>query len=480
MTQAWVVGLGKSGFAAAQLLKSKGWQVWVSDRRRAEETQELSDRQQYLIHQEVKVSLGFDLLGLDLTVPFELPYPEFFLPQLLVISPGIAWYHPTLVAARKLGIQVVGEVELAWQYLQHLPWLSITGTNGKTTTTAMIAKIFQVAGYNAPACGNIGLPICEVAMQIPLPDWIVAELSSYQIEAAPSVRSQIGVWTTFTPDHLSRHGTLETYSEIKSSLLKRSNLRVLNGNDAYLAEKGEAILGNQLIWTNANEILPQGIDIQAGWVRFKGEPVLDLAGFHLPGEHNLQNLLMAVAATKLAGIESKAIAQAISEFRGVPHRLEYVGTWQQFNFINDSKATNYDAALVGLKSVSGSVILIAGGEEKEGDSTLWLQTIRQEVTTVLLIGKAAPKFAQMLTEIKFSNYLILGDLEKAIAWVFALAPNLALGQTTILFSPACASFDQYANFEQRGDRFRQLFEQYKQQYKKQYPQLSTELSPPCA
>jgi len=476
MAQVWVVGLGKSGFAAAKLLKLKGWQVWVSDRRMAEESEELCDRQQYLIHQGVEVNLGFDLLALGLTPPL----PNLPLAKLLVVSPGIAWYHPTLIAARQLGIQVIGEVELAWQYLQYLPWLSITGTNGKTTTTAMIAKIFQVAGLNAPACGNIGLPICEVAMQARSPDWIIAELSSYQIEAAPSVRSQIGVWTTFTPDHLSRHGSLEFYSQIKASLLLRSAQRVVNGNDPYLATEGESILGDNhnLTWTSVSNSLPQGADIQRGWLRFKGEPILDLANFHLPGEHNLQNLLMAVAASRLAGIEPEAIALAMSEFRGVPHRLEYVGTWQQLTFINDSKATNYDAALVGLKAVTAQVILIAGGEEKEGDAALWLQMIQQKVSTVLLIGAAASKFAQMLAEIGFNDYLILDDLEKAIAWVFnhALDLGLNLPHTTVLFSPACASFDQYANFEQRGNHFRQLVRQYTQSSM----EFSTTCDHPCA
>jgi UDP-N-acetylmuramoylalanine--D-glutamate ligase len=447
MAEAWVVGLGKSGFAAAQLLKRKGWQVWVSDRRSSNGADELSDRRQQLINQEVVVDLGLDLLELGFEINRQIP-------QLVVVSPGIAWTDPGLTQARQLGIRVIGEVELAWQYLHHVPWLSITGTNGKTTTTAMIAKIFAVAGFSAPACGNIGLPISEIALWEKSPDWIIAELSSYQIESAPNVRSQIGVWTTFTPDHLSRHGTLEYYSQIKASLLINSEQRVLNGNDSYLAEQGQALLGNNLTWTNVDRALQHGADIQAGWVRFNSEPILELSSFRLTGEHNRQNLLIAVAAAKLAGIESKAIATAIAEFNGVPHRLEYVSSWRKFIFINDSKATNYEAAWVGLKAVADNVILIAGGEDKQGDPAQWLELIKAKVNTVLLIGAAAERFAQMLQQIDFHNYLIVETLENAIAWLANLPSDQA--ETTVLFSPACASFDQYNNFEQRGDRFRQL------------------------
>jgi UDP-N-acetylmuramoylalanine--D-glutamate ligase len=452
MAQAWVLGLGKSGFAAARLLNAKGWKVSVSDRRSANDSLELSERQQELIEQGLNVDLGFDLLKIS----FE---RVLSIPELLVVSPGIDWLHPTLIDARRLGVRVVGEVELAWQYLQNVPWISITGTNGKTTTTAMLAKIFEVAGFNAPACGNIGLPISEVALCERSPDWIIAELSSYQIESAGSVRSKIGIWTTFTPDHLSRHGSLESYSQIKASLLARSEQLVVNGDDPYLSKEGEAILGNNLNWTNLKSTLDRGADIQSGWVRFNSEPIIEVASFRLPGEHNLQNLLMAVAAAKLAGIKSEAIATAMAEFHGVQHRLEYVGTWQQLTFINDSKATNYDAAWVGLKAVVAPVILIAGGEAKEGDPSQWLELIQKKVKTVLLIGAAAERFAQMLDQVGFNNYQIVESLEKAIAWISNHVPGDGLN-TTVLFSPACASFDQYANFEQRGDQFCQLSKEF--------------------
>ncbi|MDX1976828.1 MAG: UDP-N-acetylmuramoyl-L-alanine--D-glutamate ligase [Pseudanabaenaceae cyanobacterium bins.68] len=447
MPQAWVIGLGKSGFAAAALLKARGWQVWASDRRAGQtsdqSSRELTERQQQLLSQQVEVTLGFDLIlqGIDLSRP---------LPELIVVSPGINWHHPTLIQARQLQIQVWGEAELGWQYLKQLPWVGVTGTNGKTTTTAMIAQIFQEAGFLAPACGNIGLPISEVALQ-GHPDWVIAELSSYQIEAS-NICCEIGVWTTFTPDHLSRHGDLAGYSEIKASLLRSAAQRVVNRADPYLAANAERLLGENLVWTDTQAACNQGADISGGWVRFRSEPVLELAQFGLPGEHNLQNLLMAVAVARLAGIESKVIAEAIAKFRGVPHRLELVGCWQGLTFINDSKATNFDAAWVGLQAVNPPVILIAGGEDKAGDPAAWLELIQSKVTVVLLIGAASDRFGQMLDLVNFSSYWQVETLTAALDWVKLHAKP----EATVLFSPACASFDQYDNFEQRGDHFRTL------------------------
>jgi UDP-N-acetylmuramoylalanine--D-glutamate ligase len=420
MALAWVIGLGKSGYSAACLLKQNDWQVYISDR---STNAELSLKQELLEAKGIQVFLGFDLLATEIKLN-----PD--LPDLLVVSPGIPWQHPTLIQARDLGIKVIGEVELAWQFLQHIPWVSVTGTNGKTTTTALIAQIFQTAGFSAPACGNIGIPICEVALQDPPPDWVIAELSSYQIESSPSVRSQIGVWTTFTPDHLSRHENLEAYSEIKASLMRRSHHVVLNGNDQYLAKEGntkvEGYINTSIIWTGIKAPiidveLPDArmakAYIESGWVKFDGISICALNTWQLVGEHNQQNLLMAVATARLANIEPSIIAAAVAEFRGVPHRLEVIGTWQGVTFVNDSKATNYDAAWMGLKS-----------------------------------GEAAPQFAKFLTEIGYHHYETVNTLQAAIPRAMALAVDM----TTVLFSPACASFDQYVNFEQRGDHFRDL------------------------
>lgn len=463
MPKGHVIGQGKSGVAAARLLKREGWQVTVSDRNTSET---LRQQQQKLEREGITVKLGHSL---------ELDTPD--LPQLVVVSPGVPWDSPVLVRARQLGIETIGEMELAWRHLQSCPWVSITGTNGKTTTTALIAAIFQTAGFHAPACGNIGYAACDLALEVlnessiqnpkskiqnSTPDWVIAELSSYQIESSPSVAPKIGVWTTFTPDHLSRHSTLEHYYDIKAHLLRQSEQQVINGDDAYLGQTGinhwpnacwTSVKGRAYLIGNPN----LGAYIEDGWVVAQGEPIVAVATLRMVGEHNQQNLLMAVAAARLAGIEKDAIALAIANFPGVPHRLEHICTWHGIDFINDSKATNYDAAQVGLSSVNSPVILIAGGEAKVGDDSSWIQTIQAKAVAVLLIGNAAATFAQRLEQVSYSSYEIVETMERAVPRAAELAKHYQA--RVVLLSPACASFDQYQNFEQRGDRFRQLCQQ---------------------
>ncbi|MEH2408570.1 UDP-N-acetylmuramoyl-L-alanine--D-glutamate ligase [Nostoc sp.] len=469
MPRASVIGLGKSGVAAARLLKREGWEVELSDGNTSET---LLQQQQKLAAEQITVKLGqsLELNGANL-------------PQLIVVSPGVPWDIPVLVEARQLGIETIGEMELAWRNLQFVPWVGITGTNGKTTTTALIAAIFQAAELDAPACGNIGYAACEVALcqgaggagekldnsctdainRVSSLDWVIAEVSSYQVESCSSLAPRIGVWTTFTPDHLSRHKTLENYYNIKAKLLRQSELQVFNGDDAYLRQQG---LSNwpDAYWTSVKGkdflISEKGFYIEDDWVVEKltatsaPEPIVKVSTLRMVGEHNQQNLLMAVATARLAGINRNAIALAIREFPGVAHRLEHICTWEGIDFINDSKATNYDAAEVGLASVKSPAILIAGGEAKAGDDTGWLAQIQTKAAAVLLIGSAAPAFAKRLQEVGNYTYHIVETMEIAVPRAAELAKEYQA--PVVLLSPACASFDQYPNFEVRGDRFRQL------------------------
>jgi UDP-N-acetylmuramoylalanine--D-glutamate ligase len=503
MPKAFVIGLGKSGVAAARLLKQEGWEVELGDRNTSET---LLEQQEELATEQIVVKLGYSL---DLNVSD--------LPQLIVVSPGVPWDIPLLVKAREMGIETIGEMELAWRSLKDIPWVGITGTNGKTTTTALTAAIFQAAGLNAPACGNIGYAAAEVALgrknnslinrdrrfafrrvdaknakeegndgkniylinrqdaksakeegegKEVTPhsriDWIIGELSSYQIESSKTLAPRIGIFTTFTPDHLARHKTLENYYDIKAKLLRQSELQVINGDDTYLRKVG---LSNwaDAYWTSVKGkdalIGEKGFYIEDGWVVETGhigseqdEKIVEISALRMVGEHNLQNLLMSVAAARLAGIDKEAIHRGISEFPGVAHRLEHICTWEGIDFINDSKATNYDAAEVGLASVKSPAILIAGGEAKEGDDSAWMAKIKAKAACVLLIGNAASVFAKRLQEEGYGNYEIVETIEKAIPRSAELAKEYQA--SVVLLSPACASFDQYPNFEARGDDFR--------------------------
>ncbi|MEO1148085.1 MAG: UDP-N-acetylmuramoyl-L-alanine--D-glutamate ligase [Cyanobacteria bacterium J06638_22] len=450
MPQACVIGLGRSGMAAARLLQRQGWQVSLSD---AGNSETLKKSQQALEAEGISVQLGHRFV------------PEASIAR-IVVSPGVPWDLPALEQARQQGIEVMGEMELAWQALKDVPWVGITGTNGKTTTTALVAAMFQAAGRNAPACGNIGFAACEVALNAlqdeKLPDWVIAEVSSYQIESSASLAPQIGIWTTFTPDHLSRHYTLENYHRIKASLLRQAHQQVMNGDDLHLNQAAPVWADAHWTSVKGRASVPENPDVGAyveeGWAIALGEPIVPVSALRMVGEHNQQNLLMAILAARLAGIEKEAIAHAVETFPGVSHRLEHITTWRDIAFINDSKATNYDAAYVGLSSVSAPAILIAGGDPKEGDDTAWLNCIRQKVAAIVLIGKAAPAFATRLTAVDYFNYEIVETLDRALPRSVQLAQlNDA---SVILLSPACASFDQYPSFEHRGEHFRQLCQAY--------------------
>jgi UDP-N-acetylmuramoylalanine--D-glutamate ligase len=447
MKQATVIGLGKSGISAARLLQRQDWQVTISDRGNSETLQQ---QQAMLAAEGIDVKLADNFT------------PDAATMQRIVVSPGVPWDVPALVQARDLGIETIGEVELAWEAMSDIPWVAITGTNGKTTTTALVAAMFQAAGYDAPACGNIGLAICEVALAERRPDWVIAELSSYQIESSASVAPRIGIFTTLTPDHLARHKTVENYYNIKSSLLKRSTHQILNGDDPYLRSRGTQEW-QQAVWTSVAGKASLLGDVKAGaylqdaWVTALGELVMPANLLKMVGTHNQQNLLMSALAARIAGVGKEAIATAMSSFPGVEHRLEQIVTWNGIDFINDSKATNYDAAEVGLASVNAPAILIAGGEAKEGDDVAWLNLIKDRAAAVLLIGSAASAFAQRLSAVGYEAVEVVETMDRAVTRGAELAQQLTA--KVVLLSPACASFDQYPNFEQRGEHFRQLCQQ---------------------
>ena len=460
MPKGEIIGLGRSGIAAARLLNSKGWQVTLIDSATEAQiatrsnAQDLQASQQQLNAEGVAVKLNSKptLEGDDI-------------PDSIVVSPGVPWDIRPLEAARKQGIETIGEIELAWRYLQNSPWIGITGTNGKTTTTALVAAIFKEAGLNAPACGNIGDAASELAIDNSQDfDWIIAELSSYQIEASIDLAPRIGILTTLTPDHLNRHKTLENYYRIKEDLICRCHYKIVNGDDPETSQRSRLLedmeWGENVVWTSVKgkesfaDNRSVGVYVEDGWINAFGELITPVSLFKMPGEHNLQNLLVAVAAAKIAGIDKNAIASAITSFSGVEHRLEYVCTHNGIKFINDSKATNYDAAEVGLNSVEAPAILIAGGQGKAGDDIAWIDRIKSKAATVLLIGEAAPNFARKLSDRDYQNYEIVETMENAVARSVAIARDKQA--KVVLLSPACASFDRYLSFEARGKHFKEL------------------------
>ena len=474
-----VVGLGRSGIGAARLLRSLGEPVRLAESRSGGA---LAEQAAALEAEGIPVHLG---LPLDAD-RFDALTPP---PATVVVSPGIRFDHAALEALRARGVAVQGELVGAWRAGRAVPWIGITGTNGKTTVTYLVHHLLAAGGLDAPLCGNVGTSAADVVRQRivaaqaasggspssgslstgassppsgseALPDWLVVELSSYQIEAAPELAPAIGIWTTLTPDHLERHGTLEAYRAIKRQLLEQSGLRILNADDPDL--RSRAASWDQALWITAGAreaALDAGIDphlwIEAGEVWDADGPLFPAAALAMPGDHNRQNLLMATAAALAAGLTPAVIEAACRSFPGVPHRLERIREHGGITWFNDSKATNYDAAEVALRALQGPLVVLAGGQSKQGDAAGWIAQLQRQAAVVILYGAARQEFAGLLAAGGYGGRVeSVEGLDRAVPLARELAAQGAC--PAVLLSPACASFDQYSDFEARGDHFRRL------------------------
>ena len=453
MTLQVVLGLGRSGLGAARLLHQRGAAVLVLE---SGDSPELQQRAETLRAEGISVQLNTPLQPESFTA---LPNQ----PERVIVSPGIRWDHPTLVSLRQQGICTDGEITTAWEATADVPWIGITGTNGKTTVTHLVAHLLQQAGLDAPMCGNVGYSAAELALArggAAAPSWLVVELSSYQIESAPQLAPRIGVWTTLTPDHLERHGSLDNYRAIKRSLLERSAVRILNGDDPDL--RSRAASWDQARWITAGSReaalaaeLEPALWIESDQVCDASGALLDARSLAMPGAHNRQNLLMAVAVGLEVGLSPAQMEAALRSFPGVPHRLERIRELDGVTWFNDSKATNYDAAEVALRALAGPLVVLAGGEAKQGDATGWIAGLQREAPAVVLFGAAREAFAQLLRDANYDGLVHSVDgLAEAVPLARQLAANHGCG--AVLLSPACASFDQYKDFEARGEHFRAL------------------------
>ena len=449
-----VVGLGRSGIGAARLLNARGADVWLLE---SNTSPELKQRADALSASGIQVELGKPL-ALE---SFE-ALPRW--PSVVVVSPGIAFDHPVLNQLRDRGCSVVGEVELAWDAMASIPWVGITGTNGKTTVTSLVAHLLQQGGLDAPACGNIGASAAELALAClegEQPERVVVELSSYQIEAAPSVQPSIGVWTTLTPDHLDRHGTLERYRSIKAGLLQQSRRQFLNADDRDLyAHSAE---WPQALWVSGGDkeqfsaAMTPHLWVSGGQLCNQGGPLFPCDALAMPGAHNRQNLALATAVALECGLSPAQIEAGCRSFPGVPHRLERIRELSGITYYNDSKATNYDASLVALQSLERPLVVLAGGRAKRGEPGAWLEALGQKAAAMVLFGEAQSTFRELLGSAGYPGVI---EQQEHLDQALPLARRLAeqLNCQAVLLSPACASFDQYRDFEVRGDHFRQLVE----------------------
>ncbi len=315
--------------------------------------------------------------------------------------------------------------------------------------------------------GNIGNSAAEIAFRYKnkikdIPEWIIMELSSYQIESCQEISPSIGIWTTLTPDHLERHKTLENYSNIKKSLIDKSSLRIYNADDNYILSQYETLLPGIWISTKERKGMNDIVDFwinKEGIVMEKDKELFSSSINPIPGIHNLRNLLMVTAAARRIGISSRGIKNAASNFKGVEHRLEILREIKNIKIFNDSKATNYDSSAAGIISVPAPTIVIAGGKSKLGDAKEWLRQLNKKCCGIVLYGTSANILKKIILSSGFNKDIFIHQ-ELKEATEKAISIGLKVKASSILFSPACASFDQYRNFEERGDHFKKLIELY--------------------
>ncbi len=444
-----VIGLARSGQAVARFLAGHGARVTGTDIKE-------------------KPALGEEALGQLLSGSVTLitgGYPSVREGEydLAVVSPGVPLTIPLVRAVEKLGVPVWSELELAARLVTE-PIIAVTGTNGKTTTTALTGYIFQQGGRQALVAGNIGIPLIQeverVRQQGLRVDYWILEVSSFQLERSPKLHPHIAVFLNLTPDHLDRHGTMEEYGRLKERIFAnqgREDFAVLNLDDPWVVDRIHGLPARSC-WFSTQQAPAGGIGVYDGSIVYEEAgirrflcPVQDV---RIPGRHNLENALAAAAAALLAGIDREVIAAALSTFPGVPHRLELAGVVGGVKYINDSKGTNPESVLKALDSFQEPIILIAGGKPKGSDFTELAGRISSRVKALILLGQAAPQIEQAVRAAGYAAVWNEADLEGCVR----TAARLAKPGDMVLLSPACASWDMFRDYEERGDLFKKLVE----------------------
>jgi UDP-N-acetylmuramoylalanine--D-glutamate ligase len=433
-----VVGLARSGQAAARLLAGRGETVRGVDSGGPKDTGRLSD---------VGVEVFLESDGLALLEG----------TRTVVKSPGVPREAPVIAAALERGIDVVGELELAWRALPNR-FLAVTGTNGKTTTVELLGHVYRGAGEPVAVAGNVGTPLSELVGQVEPDATVVCEASSFQLEDTSFFAPECAVFLNLAPDHLDRHGDLESYRAAKLRVFANQgndDVAVYNADDPELAGIDLGGCARRLAFC-AGPGPDCEVALAEGTIFYDGEPFLAVAELGLFGEHNVDNAMAAAAAALAMGLDREAVREGLRSFAGVPHRLEQVAEIGGVRFVNDSKATNVASAVVGIRAFEGGVHLILGGSEKGEPFAPLLDPVRERCAAAYLTGATAERLAAELAPAAAAGVPLhrCEDLEDAVRRAAAAA---APGEV-VLLSPACASFDAFESFERRGERFRAIVE----------------------
>jgi UDP-N-acetylmuramoylalanine--D-glutamate ligase len=440
-----VIGLGKSGVAVSQLLHRTGAKVYASD---AGASEGVRNAAAALTAAGIPAEAGrHDLARIARA-------------GAVVVSPGVPPDAPPVVAARRATVPILSEIDVALRALPGVPYVGITGTNGKTTVTALIAHLLRAMGRATVEAGNIGTPLSEVALGTQRPQWISVELSSYQLHDSPSVAPKVAVITNLAPDHLDRYASLEEYYADKDLIFRNASadsIRVVNVDDAELMRRTAQVPGIARRFSLTDRNADAWFDAQAGLLVVGGAPLLERELFPLLGAHNVANALAAALAVWHALPEEQntigraKLAGGLRSFKPIPHRLEPVGERDGILWINDSKATNIGAARVALEAMTRPTVLLLGGRHKGEPYTALLDAIRPHVKLVLAYGESGA-----IVEQDLKSHVPVERLGSSFEQVIARARAVSVRGDVILLAPACSSFDMFRNYEDRGATFRQL------------------------
>ena len=436
-----VCGMAKSGISAAELLASLGADVTLQDKKEYADLGDVS----YLEEKGIKIYSGKN--PDDIVKDFDF----------LVVSPGIPSSLPFFEIADSLGVKILSEVELSY-LVTPCPVTAITGTNGKTTTTALTGEIMKKKYENCVVVGNIGLPYSSVVESLKEEDYVVAEISSFQMERAHEFHPHISAVLNITPDHLDRHKTIECYIEMKEKVFAKQteeDFCILNWCDdatRKMADKTKA----KAFFFSSKEKLEEGIylendDIFVKWGNIDCK-LINIHELKLLGMHNYENVMAASAMAICAGVDIETIREVLKSFGGVEHRIEFVKTVDGVDYYNDSKGTNTDAAIRGIMAMVKPCVLIGGGYDKGSDYDEWVEKFDGRVKKLVLIGATAQKIADCCEKYNFKDYVFAETFEEAVN----ICKETATEGDCVLLSPACASWGMFKNFEQRGDMFKEM------------------------
>lgn len=439
-----VCGMARSGVSAAQCLYELGARVTISDSKAEEK---LAEALQPLEGMDIRRCLG------DQAQPADLESYD-----LAVTSPGIPMQAPILRAVQAAGVPLIGELELGAQ-VSRAPLYAVTGTNGKTTTTTLIGEIFRNLGKTTYVVGNIGYPFTACALQCGEEDVAVAEVSSFQLETITTFHPHIAVMCNITEDHLNRHGTMEEYIRVKERIFEnmgQGDYAVLNLDDPIVRGMAERIPCAPAFFSRRQEV-ETGAYLEGEEVVFSlnghKKRVLRADEIRIPGEHNLENALAATALTMLAGVPAPVVRHTLKTFPGVEHRIETVRTVEGVTYINDSKGTNVDASIRAVRAMKVPTVLLAGGYDKHTDFLpLAREILASKIHTVVVLGDTAEQIERALRAVGFESILHAKTFEEAVL----LARSCAREGENVLLSPACASFDMFQDYEERGHVFKEI------------------------